>query len=69
MISNNNTLHDLAELVIDSTILYKDESGNYITNGRDLIRKMENSPQSQKRNSDPTVRLPFLTIRGHGPLC
>jgi hypothetical protein len=48
MISNNNTLHDLAELVIDSTILYKDESGNYITNGRDLIRKMENSPQSQK---------------------
>ncbi|RYP20438.1 hypothetical protein DL765_002814 [Monosporascus sp. GIB2] len=55
MISNNNTLRDLAELVIDSSILHKDENGNYITNGRQLIQKMENSPQSQKRNSDPTV--------------
>ena len=56
MIRANNTLFEAADLVADSTILYYDDQGKVMTDGRAILKnKMKVSEASPNRNSDPTV--------------
>ena len=69
MVRTNNALGDLVDLVADSTILVKDPDnpGEYITRGQDLLKSMNVSKESPKRNSDPTItaRINRAVIEGN----
>lgn len=68
MVRTNNALGDLAELVVDSTVLVKDPNSKdeYITSGRDLLKLMNVSKESPKRNSDPGITAHINSIVREG---